>query len=345
MSSNPRLDRAVAAFECLAVGDALGLPAEYHRTAREPWLRGALWSGTIALDEERVSRPLVPFGLTLDTGTMTGTDDIESLALAARVMAGADLGIDALFDRWRELFDADEWAGPAERIAATNAARGLRPPVTGTDNPARGDDSAVPAAVAAGVRFAGDPTGAAALAAAYAGIAHADDGVWAPAVMAAAIAALVDGGDLDDALSFARSLAPTGSWLDASFDAVEPVAGAGGPAFARLPALLAALGTRDYSHPALAARTVPAAFAIIRSTGGRLAEALPLALSVSRLSDSLPALVGALAGASGERIPPGWDADWRGGTLGDLGTVGGVLQPQLRGLVLSDLARALIFPK
>lgn len=345
MSSDVRLDRAVAAFECLAIGDALGMPAEYHRVAREPWLRGTLWSSTMALDEERVSRPLVPFGLTLDTGSMSGTDDTESLALAARIMADDDLGIDGLFIRWRDLFDADEWAGPAERIAATNAARGLRPPVTGTDNPARGDDSAVPAAVAAGVRFAGDPTESAALAAAYASIAHADDGVWAASVMAAAVAALVDGGDLDDALTFGRSLAPTGSWLDASFDAVEPIVAAGGPAFARLPALIAALGTRDYSHPALAARTVPAAFAIIRLTGGRLAEALPLALSVSRLSDSLPALVGALAGASGDRVPSGWDADWRGGTLGDLGTVGGVLQPQLRGLVLADLARALVSPR
>lgn len=342
MSADPRLDRAVAAFEGLAVGDALGLPAEYHRVAREPWLRGALWSGTTALDGERVSRPLMPFALTLATGEMTGTDDAESLALAAQVMLGPDLSPAALFARWSELFDPDEWAGPAERIAATNAARGLRPPATGNDNPARGDDSAVPAAVAAGVRHAGDPKAAAELATRYAEITHAEDGVWAAAVMAAAIAALVGGVHLDDALADARALAPAGSWLDASFDSVEEAASSSGPAFARLPAVIAALGVRDYSHPSLAARTVPAAFALIRLTGGRLDEALPLALSIGRLSDSLPALTGALAGAAGGTVPDEWDAFWRGGALGDIGIVGGVLQPALRGLELRALATQLL---
>ncbi|MET0591033.1 MAG: ADP-ribosylglycohydrolase family protein [Naasia sp.] len=352
LSADGRVARAVAAFEGVAVGDALGHPADHHRAAREPWLRGAVWSGTVELDAQRVSRPLMPFALTLDTGALTGTDDTEALVVAARSLlvsardsadglSGA-LSADAVFDAWLAEFDPLDWAGPAERIAALGAARGLRSPVTGRDNPARGDDSAVVAGVAAGALFAGAPRDAARAAEAYASIAHADDGVWATGAFAAAISLLLDGESIEAAVGTASATLPEDSWTAATLAELEPVVRTGGTGFEALPEMLAVVGPRDYSHPSLAARTVPAAFALVRLTAGRFEEALPLALSVSRLSDSLPSLIGALCGASGSALPARWDAVWRGGSLGDLGTAAGVLQPRTRGASLGGLARELL---
>lgn len=348
--SEPSLSRrAVAAFHGVAVGDALGLPAEFHRNAREPWQRGALWRGTGDLDDQRVSRPLLPFALTLDTGTVTGTDDTENLVIAARAMLASRVVAraereDALFDAWLGEIDPGEWVGPAERIALESAARGMRAPRTGRDNPARGDDSAVVAGVAAAVLHSEDPGAAAELAGGYARIAHADDGVWGAEAMATAVCLLLDDADPARAFGAAERAVPADSWIADTFTELRPVVESGLTGFQALACLLDVVGVRDYSHPSLAARTVPAAFAIVRLTDGRLEEALPLSLALGHLSDSLPALVGALCGARGSEIPDAWGPLWRGGSLGDLDVVPGVLQPGTAGASLSDLARRMLTP-
>lgn len=331
------LDRAHGALLGLAVGDALGLPADFHRSVRHEWSRGALWGGSAALDAERVSRPLLPFTVTLDgVAGVVPTDDAETAAVAALVLLEAEDHAAGLFPRWLEHHSRDDvWCGVAARSAVANAALGLQPPATGNDNPAHYDDSAVPAGVSIGIAYRGRAAAASGVAAAYASITNAEDGVWATQWMAVAIALIVDGSSIPDALAeAARAVPPTG-WLADNFAVAAEIVDRGGSAFSALPELIGRLSPRNYSHAGVAPETVPLAAAIVRLTGGDPAAAIPLALSIARKSDSLPAIVGALCGAAaGAAAFEAWSPS--------VETLRGILLPTTSGLTLAELARRLV---
>lgn len=297
----------------LAMGDALALPAEYHRHARAGWGRGVLWEKNAELDRQRVSRPLLPFGLGgTDHGVLCGTDDTETAATAALILLGAaQHDQDSLFHGWRAHYvDTDGvWCGIAERGAVVQVLRGETPPVTGTDNPVYWDDSAVPAAVSVGLCHAGDPATATAVAEDYARITHDRDGVWAAGAMAHAIAALAAGEGLRAALSGAEGTTPCDSWLQRGFERAKTVErGSSGGVFDTVPALIDSFGRPGYSHGGVAPETLPLAFTVTRLVNGDLTAGLQAAALFPRQSDSLPAMVGALCGAlGGERsVPPVW---------------------------------------
>lgn len=327
-------DRARGALLGLAIGDSLGLPADFHRSVRHAWSRGALWRGSAALDDQSVSRPLLPFSVTLDgIRGVVPTDDTETAAVAALVLLGDPGDLDALFEGWLEHFAADGvWCGIAARSALAAAALGSRPPVTGNDNPAHYDDSAVPAGVSIGVAFHGRPAEASALAGSYASISNAEDGIWGCQWMAVAVAALVAGAGTLDALDEADRVVPSDTWLADNMSIAREIADRGPDPFSALPELIGRLSPRNYSHGGAAPETVPLAAAIVRLATVDPGRAIPLALSIARQSDSLPALVGALCGAASGATAFG--ERWRT----EVGTVGGVLIPSTAGLDLRELA-------
>lgn len=327
-----RLDRAVGAVHGLALGDALGAPAGEHRTVRDPWVRQMLRKGPLELDESRVLRPVVPFVLSaVGAPALVATDDAESFAVAARVLLEAPgRDTDSLFDTWRALLDTpDTWTSAAQRSALINAASGLRPPHTGADNPAFYDDSALPGALAVAVATS-TPDDAAALARALAVVTHDGTGVHAAAAYARVLAHLLDGAPLRPALESGAAEVVADGWLaDGLRDAFRLVDAATSP-FAALPALVARFAPRTYSHPGTVAETLPLALAVTALTAADHEAALPLALSVTRHQDSLPALVGALCGAAGSAPE-----------VGDVDVLQGVTVPAVAGRSLADLARSL----
>jgi ADP-ribosylglycohydrolase len=327
-----RLDRAVGAVRGLALGDALGAPAGEHRTVRDPWVRQMLRKGALELDESRVLRPVVPFVLTaIDAPSLVATDDADTFAVAARVLLEAPgWDQDALFDTWRTLLDTpDTWTGAAQRSALLNAEAGLRPPHTGADNPAFYDDTALPGALAVAIATA-DPAAAADLARTYATITHDGIGVHAAAAFARLLGHLLRGAPIRDALGAVDEDLAADDWLaDGVRDALRIADDAHTP-FGAVPALVARFAPRTYSHPGTVAETLPLAIAILVLTEGDHATALPLALSVTRHQDSLPALVGALCGAAGS-APEAQDLD----------VLHGVTVPAVAGQSLVALAAAL----
>ena len=335
--SPDRLDRAHGALLGLAAGDAIGLPADYHRTVRSPWVRSRMWLGSAELDQAQVAKPLIPFDATAVDGTrLVPTDDTEAAVLAARAVLAADpADPDALFAEWRRHALADDvWSGIAERSAIVNTQRGEVPPVTGSDNPADASDSAVPSGVVFGLLHAGDPRSAARDAARWASITHARDGLWAAAVMAVAVSELAAGRSIDEALDLAVQEAPEDSWLAAGFRTAAEL----GPVdvFRDLPRILAALSPRLYSQSGTAAETLPLAFLLVRATQGRAESALPLAALFARESDSVPAFVGALCGAAS-------GAAGFGPNLSDtFDRIEGLFYPSLAGESLSALAKELV---
>ncbi|MFI9488268.1 ADP-ribosylglycohydrolase family protein [Promicromonospora sp. NPDC052451] len=328
-----RLDRAVGAVHGLALGDALGAPAGEHRTVRDPWVRQMLRKGALELDESRVLRPVVPFVLSaIGAPALVATDDAETFAVAARVLLeapGRDVG--SLFDTWRGLLDTpDTWTSAAQRSALINAATGLRPPHTGSDNPAFYDDSALPGALAVAIA-APDPAAAAELARTYATITHDGTSVHAAAAYARILGHLLDGTPLRPALEAGTEDLAADGWLaDGVRDALRIADEARSP-FAAVPVLVARFAPRTYSHPGTVAETLPLALAVTVLAAGDHETALPLALSVTRHQDSLPALVGALCGAAGS-APAADDVD----------VLQGVTVPAVAGRSLAELAGALV---
>ncbi|PSK92363.1 ADP-ribosylglycohydrolase [Murinocardiopsis flavida] len=337
--TDDRLDSARGALLGLAVGDAIGMPAHFHRHARSGWSRAMLWQLSADLDAQQVSRPLLPFTPTADGHPLCGTDDTETMATAALVLLGAeDHGSDGLFRRWRHYIaeDPEAWCGTAERSAARNARKGLVPPHTGADNPVHWDDGAVSAAVACGVRYAGDVEQADRVAAAYAGITHAHEGVEAARAMARIIAALVAGSPWEAALDEGAAAVARDGWLGRNLRTAEEIARQASSAFAAVPALARALSPGTYSDARVAPETLPAALAIARLCGPAPEAAIQAASLLSRQSDSLPAMVGAMTGAAAgaDALPEEWRTE--------VDEVRGVLVPGVAGTRLGTLATRLL---
>lgn len=302
----------------LAYGDAIGFPALFHRTFQFPEKRREfLWRTNRDLARQRIIRLTLPYTHRLEPATLEPfpTDDTEYAVFTAQTLL-ATPGVptlDTFVTAWqtRILPCADQvLTGFSERSAIENLRRGLRPPISGNDNPQHYDDSACARAVAVGLYCAGDAEAAATLAALDAQVTNAEDGVYAAQAMAVAIALLAHGQPLDVAFQTARQTIPADSWL------------ARGNAIAltcRQEAtgqqdLLLLLGKRlintVYSYGNAAPETLPAAFVLAEACQGDLQQAVLLANALPKAADSLPALVGALCGAhqGTSHLSPQWQA-------------------------------------
>ncbi|MEV8388927.1 MULTISPECIES: ADP-ribosylglycohydrolase family protein [unclassified Streptomyces] len=335
-------DRARGALLGLAMGDAAGLPAYYHRGARLGEPREWLWHFSAEADTNQVLRFPLPFTLGRpEPLELSGTDDTEFAVAAALIVlgAGAEATSEELFAGWRKLVvdRADEvWSGIAERSSIVNAQAGLTPPATGNDNPAHFDDGSVARAVPVGIRHAGDPQRAAEVATRLAQITHADDGVWAAAAMAASIAAALGGAEPAQALRAGIDQISSGTWLARQTARALDLADRAATPLDLIADLNDEVANASYSFGTVAPETFASAFAIVQATGGDPVTALPLAGMVAKQSDSMPAMVGALTGAlrGADALPRRW--------LEKIDRVRGHCLPQLAGTSLTAVADDLI---
>ena len=334
--------RAQGALVGLAVGDAAGFPAMFHRTTRMGWRRSALWRFARELDDQRVLRFPLPFTLGRpDELFISATDDGEFAAVAALILleAAGDYSPQALFAGWQKHVvqaSDDIWSGIAERASIINARRGLRPPQTGGDNPAHYDDGAVSRGVAVGVRFAGHPGLAADVARTLAEITHAEDGVWAAEAMAATISAAVGGSALTEAVEAGRRRIPADCWLSRQLTRSLHLAEQAASPFDLAAELSDQVANGSYSFGTVAPETLASAYALALAADGDPVTAIPAATTIAKQADSVPAMVGAISGALAgvDRLPAAWRTR--------VTTLRGVCVPELRGVSLHDLADRLI---
>jgi ADP-ribosylglycohydrolase len=342
VSTTAQRERARGALLGLAIGDAAGVPALYHRTTRLTMQREALWRFSAELDAQQVLRFPLPFTLGRpEPLLLAGTDDTEFAVAAARILldAGDDATSEALFAGWRKLVvdHADEvWSGIAERSSIINTRAGLTPPATGNDNPAHFDDGAVPRAVPAGIRYASRPEQAALVATRLAEITHAEDGVWAAAAMAASIAAAISGADAAEAVHAGLDQIPTDTWLARQVERAIGLAGSAATPLDLIADLADHVANASYSFGTVAPETLASALAIVLATDGDPIVALPLAAMVAKQSDSMPAMVGAITGAlmGADALPPRWREK--------VDEVRGYCLPHLAGTSLTTLADDLV---
>jgi ADP-ribosylglycohydrolase len=333
------LPRAHGALLGLALGDAVGLPALFHRSIRLGSRRDCLWRVAIDADARRISRHPMPFTVADgDTLRLSGTDDTEMAALAALILLECRNFDDAeeLLGAWLGHVDRDDvWLPAADRIALDNVRAGMKPPVSGNDNPAGADDAAVIRAIPIGIRFAGEPSLARTVAMRLAEMTHNGDGVTAAGAMAGLIADLVAGVSIGDAYARMAEDMPDDGWLAHNLASVRAIADEAPSLFAAIPRFHDEVANLTYSYGSIAAETLPIAFAI-GARAESVEEAVKTAALIPKQSDSMPAMAGAIAGArfGADQLPASWTTR--------LERIRGTLIPAVAGMSLGKIARSLL---
>ncbi|MBB5790639.1 ADP-ribosylglycohydrolase family protein [Jiangella mangrovi] len=306
-------DRARGCLVGLAIGDAMGAPAE-NLTAEEIHAR---WGPVTGFLTDRPS----------------GTDDTEYAAFSALLLLehGAALTSEDVADAWvTHLAGRDggfPGAGFSELGTIENLRAGLRPPASGRHLHSWSDGLAMRSAVH-GVYAAGDPALAGRLAAVDGAVSHSGEGVYAGVAVAAAVAVAMTGpASAGEVAAAALDAVPEDSWTARSLRAGMDHAG-------DVPALLDAVVVRSYPWTDLAPEAVALAFGAFLAASGGFAAAVTGAVSMGRDADTTAAIAGALAGAYGglDAVP----AEWRSQIGPVTGRCLGEVVAGLRPLDLAD---------
>ncbi|TWV33149.1 hypothetical protein FRZ03_30985, partial [Streptomyces misionensis] len=311
-------DRARGALLGLAVGDALGAPAENLKPSeiRARWGRV---TGFVT-DEPQ------------------GTDDTEyalfsGLLLARHGSALTPAHVEAAWHEW--IADRAEGtfrgAGFSERGTLENLRRGLAAPVSAQHRHAWSDGLAMRAAPF-GVFAAGRPGEAARLVAIDGSVSHEGEGIHGGQAVAAGVAAAMAGAPVPVVIAAALAVIPEDSWTARSLRRAVAVAHRGERA------VRSAVVIGGYPWTDLAPEAVALAFGAYATADGDFREAVLTAVNMGRDADTTAAVAGALAGATqgAAAIPPHWAAA--------IGPVRGRCLPSMAGRRVVEVADLLIQP-
>ncbi|MFK0279126.1 ADP-ribosylglycohydrolase family protein [Streptomyces sp. NPDC090499] len=308
-------DRARGALLGLAVGDALGAPAENMKPSE---IR-ARWGRITGYVTDRPA----------------GTDDTEyaifsGLLLARHGSALTPAHVEAAWHEWI----ADRAEGPfkgagfSERGTLENLRRGLAAPISAQHRHAWSDGLAMRAAPF-GVFAAGRPAEAARLVAVDGSVSHEGEGIYGGQAVAAGVAAAMAGAPPTAVVAAALAVIPDDSWTARSLRRAVSVAHRGERA------VRSAVVIGGYPWTDLAPEAVALAFGAYAAADGDFRDAVLTAVNMGRDADTTAAVAGALAGATrGETaIPREWGAA--------IGPVRGSCLPSMAGHHVLEVAELL----
>ncbi|MFC7306437.1 ADP-ribosylglycohydrolase family protein [Streptomyces monticola] len=304
--------RARGALLGLAVGDALGAPAENMKPSeiRRRW-------GRIE-------------GFVVDDPA--GTDDTEYAIFSGLLLArhGSALTVAHAEKAWHQwIADLDEGpfrgAGFSERGTLENLRRGLAAPVTAQHRHAWSDGLAMRAAPF-GVFAAGRPAEAARLVAIDGSVSHEGEGIYGAQAVAAGVAAAMAGEGPAAVIGAALSVIPMDSWTARSLRRAVVAAPEGERA------VRSAVVIGGYPWTDLAPEAVGLAFGAFAAALGDFRGSVLTAVNMGRDADTTAALAGALSGAvrTVTAIPDAWATA--------IGPVRGSCLPSMRGYHVLDIA-------
>ncbi|MFE7413386.1 ADP-ribosylglycohydrolase family protein [Streptomyces laurentii] len=317
-------DRARGALLGLAVGDALGAPAENLRPSeiRRRWGR---IEGFV-------------------TDCPAGTDDTEYAIFSGLLLArhGSALTVAHVERAWHHwIADLDEGpfrgAGFSERGTLENLRRGLAAPISAQHRHAWSDGLAMRAAPF-GVFAAGRPAEAARLVAVDGSVSHEGEGIYGGQAVAAGVAAATrergEGHEgVTSVVAAALSVIPMDSWTARSMRrAVVAAERAGTDPLERERAVRSAVVIGGYPWTDLAPEAVALAFGAFAAARGDFRTAVLTAVNMGRDADTTAAVAGALTGAlcGAAAIPAEW--------AGAIAPVAGSCLPSMRGHHVLDIA-------
>ncbi|MGW7822540.1 ADP-ribosylglycohydrolase family protein [Streptomyces puniciscabiei] len=309
-------DRARGALLGLAVGDALGAPAENLKPSE---IR-ARWGRITGYVTERPC----------------GTDDTEYAIFSGLLLArhGSALTAAHVEAAWHEWI-ADRAEGPfrgagfSERGTLENLRRGLAAPISAQHRHAWSDGLAMRAAPF-GVFAAGRPAEAARLVAIDGSVSHEGEGIYGGQAVAAGVAAAMTGAPVAVVIASALAVIPEDSWTARSLRRAVAVSHLGERA------VRSAVVIGGYPWTDLAPEAVALAFGAYAAADGDFAEAVLTAVNMGRDADTTAAVAGALAGAAqgNAAIPAHWSAA--------VGPVQGRCLPSMAGRHILEVADLLL---
>ncbi|MER5373508.1 MULTISPECIES: ADP-ribosylglycohydrolase family protein [unclassified Streptomyces] len=309
-------ERARGALLGLAVGDALGAPAENMRPSQ---IR-ARWGRVTGYVAEKPA----------------GTDDTEyaifsGLLLARHGSALTPAHVEAAWHQWiaGRAEGPFRGAGFSERGTLENLRRGLAAPVSAQHRHAWSDGLAMRAAPF-GVFAAGRPAEAARLVAVDGSVSHDGEGIHGGQAVAAGVAAAMAGASPVAVVAAALAVVPEDSWTARSLRRAVTVAHRGERA------VRSAVVIGGYPWTDLAPEAVALAFGAYAAADGDFRDAVLTAVNMGRDADTTAAVAGALAGATQgvSAIPPEWAAP--------IGPARGTCLPSMAGHHILDVAELLI---
>ncbi len=244
------------------------------------------------------------------------TDDTEFCVLTTRALLDScgKLTPELTAAAWRKYVldrgGAKKRAGRPLYGALENLARGIEPPLSGRHNVMNTDDGAAMRACPHGILRAGDPDGAARLAAADASVSHDADGIWAAQAIAASIAVAMADGTPEEIVGAGRARLPAGSWIGTAMDRAIAICDEKADIEVAFEELHTALWTPEH---ATSAEAIPQVYAIFRLTRGDPRRGLLWSANFGRDADTISGLVCSLAGARHgiETFPEAWVAQVR----------------------------------
>lgn len=328
---NHRQQRARNALLGLALGDAIGWPAMFHRArVLPPWTRRLRREIDAQRDEARVLRVPMPFSLNQPAAAFDccPTDDTEWAAWTMEMLLASKCSVTekGTVAAWTALaLDPTDVAGGIGTIVGLdNLRRGLLPPVSGHDNPHYFDDGAACRGVPIGIACAGSPEEAARAAEIDAAVTNSEDGIWISRAIASAVSVACAGGSSREAVAAARTALPEKSWIARVVTGTLEAASGEGDLLSLLPVLHKVLN-REYSDGSAAPETLAITLAIVARASGNLSEGIMAAASLAKGADSIPPLVGALCAAldDNDPVPSSW--------MEELRTLRGIALPRMAG--------------
>jgi ADP-ribosylglycohydrolase len=306
--------RARNALFGLALGDAIGWPAMYHRARTLPaWTRRIRRDIDAQREEANVLRIPMPFSLNQPSEAfeLYPTDDTEWAAwmMENLIQHGCVVEQAWVYQRWNILAHSAESVrgGISTHAALENLRRGLTPPATGRDNPHYFDDGAICRAVPIGIASAGNPGRASEAAAIDASVTNFADGVWVACAAASAVAEACAGGTIESVIAAAVEALPGESWSRRAVDDALHIARNEKSDLGLIPALHGILN-REYSDGCVGPESLALSLALVSCLSMRFGEAILTAAAFARTADTVPALVGAIVGAMspGDVVPAAW---------------------------------------
>jgi len=301
---NDLKQRAKNSMIGLAIGDSLSWTSMFHRSVLLPqWTRRIRREMDASSETTNIILTPMPFSLNQPAKffNISPTDKTEWAAFSAEILLKNDFDSynQSVLDEWVKLSNSKDpvRGGVSTQAALQNLRNGIQPPQSGKQNPHYFDDGAMSRSVPIGIIYSGHPDKAAKLAYIDAIVTNSEDGVWAAQAMAVAISLVCFGASINEAINEAYKYLPETSWIRRTVDEAMSMVKNNDSIFSILPEIQNKIVNREYSYGNAAPETLALTLIIAKLHGNDLEKAITSAACFSKSSETLPAMVGALAGA------------------------------------------------
>jgi len=328
-------DRIAGIVYGLAFGEGTALPSATHRLsilAPKRVLRMKSL-GEFADNQKQTTRPF-PYTHAQASHMLdpSPSDDTEWFAFVADYLLSSQDSLVA----WRHLAEqsSDIQARTGTKIAFRNLLEGKNPPASGHDNPHYFDDIAMIRALAIAAVYSRDNDLLTNKVLADTSITHSEDGVFCALAVAHLIASLLRGESISQASEVALQQTPKNSWSHTVVHSMINRSAGTTDLLARYTILETSEIENIYAYPVSAPETLGLLLAHLQHCEDAK-ELLFSGLLHKRKLDSLPALMGAVAGA---HFGTSWIPSEHKSAIIQLD---GVSIPKLKGMTLGSLVARL----